>query len=410
MKSSVARWARLLLAETTSGVPLVFGAATVLAALLLALVADTSLLVPGLADPLNVALAATFVIGPLMAAGASVRGGSLARQGFLDLARTTPRGCFRLLLLTSVAFGFWSVLAYLVFAIVTIVDVGAGGPRTAPMLTLILRAVVVLGFLVVLGTAMGVALRTGLIGPVLAFAILLGFNLIDLNQGWLGRLSPIDAGTFYRYGFEPNALLSVAVSLFYAACASLVVAWGFGAKVGVKGLLTGVAVGLFALAGLSFSEAPPGDVSVRSGSSGECLSRDGVTLCVWPGPDAPIEASLSALVDMRSLAAPLFPVPRYFYEPGLDPVGTPAREYLVPTPRDAREAGYEAFRAMVPKPCDAPSSRAANDLLGLVGELRKPGSIDPDGPAAAGIEVAGLSQAAQREWATPRIQELERCD
>lgn len=409
MSASLRRWLRLLLHEATSGVTLFAGLAVTVVSLTVALLTDTSEVSANLSGPLNLALTASAFLGPVAAGGAAVRTGLLTRQGVLALASTTGRGRPAVLVLTTIALVLWAVLAYLVFVAVVLITIPRGGPATPAMMVLTAQALAFLVLAVVLGVAAGSLVPHSLVGPVVAIGIFATVAVLDLATGPFGRLSPIFADVFYRYRFEPNAALVIALVIMMAGAVLVVVALTYRLTRRLAVLTGACGLVVVLLGAYTMSQAPSGDVLLRSGSIGQCTTRDGIELCVWPGPGVPVQASISALAHARAVADRIFPVPNRFHEPGLDPAGD-ALEFDVPGPDQVGLPRYAAWIAVIRPPCDEASRRAAEDLTGLVGELLNSGTVDPAGPLAAGIGQATRPLAEQRAWAAPRAAELRACE
>ncbi len=397
-----------------SGTTLIFGLLFVGVAWLLALLIDVRDFSAGLTDPLNLSLTSCVFLGPVIAGGAAVRSATLVRQGVLALASTTVRGRFGVLLLSTISLTVWAVLGHLSFVTVVLLAARLDGPAPTVAWLLVVQAWAFLLLFTVIGTAVGALAPYNITGPVLAVAMFVTVNLLDLAGGSLGRLSPVYADIYYAYRLQPNAQLLAGVTLTMAAVAIVVVAVVFRpVRVIRRSLLTVVGVtaagaGLFVV-----YSAPEGDVMLRRGSVGDCRSVDEVTLCAWAGPRVPFEESLQALIRVREQAKAVgIPVPDVFYEPGLDSASATARVFEVPVVRGNISVGpttYPALRAMVPPSCGAGSRGAADDLTGLLAERLEEGSVDPRGPWAAGVPVASEPPAAQRRWVRDRLEDLDEC-
>lgn len=398
----------VLLQEAISGATLGTGLILCVTSLAIALLTDTSGLLPGWADPLNLSLTACLFLGPVAAGGAAVRSHLLATQGMMELAASTTRGRWGVRILTWLGFAAWSSLAYAAFVAVTLIGTDTSGPATPSMFLLPVQAVLFLLFVTGLGVAVGSIVGNPLVGPVLAVTLFVLLSYLDLSDGALGRLSLVYADTFYRYRFEPNAeLLAGIVCLLGAGAIMLAVAGHRNRR--LRATILAGAVVVVGLGGAAVATAPAGDVRLRAGSFGECASAQDVELCVWSGPGVPVEASLRALERTVAVAGRFFPVPHHFYEPGLNPPSDDARPFDVPPPGAPGSASHAALQAVIPQSCDKRSVQAADDLTGLVAELLNPGSVDPRGPWAAGIDAAHWRAKRQDQWVSARVEVLDTC-
>ena len=409
MKASWYLWSRSLLAEATSGATAISGLVGVGAMLAIAAAADFSGFVAGGANILNSGLSACLLVGPLFAGMAAMRAGRLRQQGATHLAATTPRGRSALLGTLAIAFVAWAVVAVLAFTVVAAAIIGPGGPWPATVALLPVQTFVFLAACVSLGVVIGDRLPSTIVGPVLSIGLLLLVNLLDLAPRPVGDFSAGFPEASFRYGTQPAAPFVAALTSVWFGVTLLMVFGGFhmtrrraAAGAAIAALLTGA--GAFSL-----TAGAGRVVEARTGSVGECRSLDGVTLCVWPGPDVEINSMLRDLVDVRDVVSRFAPVPNSFHEEGLN---APANSVIVPVPKpgDTGSGSVFAREAMVPAACDDTSLRTREEVFGLVNDLLVPGSMGTEGPFGLGAAQTSGTLAQQRAWIAPRIAALESCD
>lgn len=408
-------FARLVFNEALSGVALVAGAICVGAALLLGAFVDTSSFRPGIGDPLNLSLTACLFVGPVVAGGAATRCALLRRQQFFLFADSTARRSAGAMSVVFAALSGWGLLAYVGFCICILVGANRRGATTMSMVWLPAEAMMLIVLLASLGTIVGSLTSWILIGPSTAAGIYFVLSLLDLQAGSVGRFSPTYSDIFYTYGVQPNSQLLGAKVVLMAGLTAGVFAFAvYGRRVRLPLTMALVGARVLAVSGatagvIGILAAPPGDVVLRHGGAGECASEHGVTLCYWPGPGVPVEASVGALAAARVAAAGIFTTPSDFYEPGLTPDSPNARPYKVPPPDDVSSAWPQALYAVVPAPCDKETARASDDLVGLILARHDPSRTDSTGPFREAIQIARGSVAEQRSWARSRMKALSGC-
>jgi hypothetical protein len=402
LRRRIRRQLHLTVVDATSGALALFGTLMCMAALALAVLLKAPDMLPGWADPLNLALTSALIFAPVSGGIAAVHAGNLNRSRMLDLAATCPNGQWRALVRAGVGVFSWAVLALAIFTIVVLVGADLQGPVSAAMWLLPTQALMLIGAAATLGTAVGARLTWYLTGPVTTLVLYGVLFRLDVSGA---RLSPVYTDIYYQVRFEPNVRLLLAVHLALAAVMVFVAALALRTT---RTLTKAVGVlGAVACAGLCVAQlgaAAPGDTQLREGGSGTCSTRSHTRLCVWPENSERLDAALGALVEVTEAARPVMPVVENYEEPGLRG-GDAAHLYVMPGFGEDVYLGA-AVSAVVPAPCDSRTAQVAFELQALIYERLDPGSSAPALGAAA---IAQNSLAAQREWAGERLRQLAAC-
>lgn len=395
---------RLVLTDTTSGIPWLTGVVTVLVAAVLGLAIDVSGFLRGWADPLNLTLTAVAFLCPLAAGAAAAQGSRVKRDGLTTLAATTPRGPHAVLAVSFVSVLAWQLTSYWVLLGLILVRSNLSGVFSWSMLLLPASAVAYLGLATSLGTWVGSRFQAGLAAPAVALVVFLWIYVGSYASGGWERLSPIYPATFYQYYLQPNASLVatqilVAVALIcvvVVSCLSRSRTW----------LLASVLAGVAALGTGANATSQP--VEYRSSPvTAACGSRSGTTVCLWPEARAQLGDALDAMVLVRQAARPILTTPTAYRQEGLD--NQEGTLFPVPAPGEG-DYVFRAVLAASPKPRCGPrptpaSEDAAGQLQGWLQARVDPSSItDPDL-----TQLVQDSPSRQSDWVKARVADVRAC-
>lgn len=396
--------ARVLLADMRLGRARWVGGGSCVLALGLGLTLDTSALLPGFADPLNLSLTAIAYMAPLAAGGSAMATSAIAQSGFLVVAGSSPRGRIGALAVANLASLTWHLLAYAVLVVVLCVRSDLSGAATATMVLLPLTAATTVAVAASVGALCGLRIPSLLAPPAAATLVFAWIFIGSYLPPPARAASPIFPEVYYQVFLEPNGALLASLVLFG-------VAFCIGALAVVvetrRVAASTSAIGVLVLAVVVFPGSDPSAVELRAApNKPDCVVSRGTTLCGWPESAARLRSALDALVRVRAAVSPVLSTPAMYREPGLpDRYGTLFQIPLIA----GDDPTFFAALAVTPgngcQPLDSAAAVAAGELNGWV-QARVDSNAINDRQINA---IVNSPDRAQRAWVESRVAATEAC-
>lgn len=397
--------------ELISGVTLWTGLAGCIGVLLLAASLNVEELLPGWADPLNLALTTVAFQAPLASAAASLATLRTLKGGMAQISATCPGGQVRALIVSIGVVASWFVLANTLLTIVILLRSDTDGASSMSMLLLPLSGLVTVVTAIAIGAWVGELWRSGWAPIISALAVFSWIYLLPFVPSW-ERTSPIYAEIYYQVFLEPNQALVLAQVAAMASCSVLL----FGRVLRRNG--TGaawskplwIAIAVASVFLVAHNATKP-TVQRAAPHDPPCIASDRVTLCVWPESTGRQDQLLHSLTDTLAAAEGFFKTPRLFLEVGLStegqgPNGT-WRHVRVPTPYE-EDYSLPALQAVAP-PDRCGSEDSVNARFDLLAWLEARALGQPTG-AKAIDRVLKRSKIEQQSWVKEKVRVFTECE
>lgn len=393
------RW-RVVKAEATSGLMLAGGAAAVVVAVVLCVIAGTA---PLWAERTRVATFMCAYLVPLMIGITAIVSGR-RMQGLSALTAASPAGSRHPAVIAGMAGSLWAGLVFLVLAVLPVVLIPPSDPVLLTALLSWPQALVSLLAAAWIGAAVGVRFRGRLVGPLLASVT---FGLIYFSRFLEGRwllAAPFES-PWYVPWIQPAAgvpvghtLIGIATLLTVGAYLSNRSSRAVASTALVAALVASVGVAAIA------SVPNPQRYEVRPMTADPICEPVGPheTFCAHPMSGTEREATVSALRTVRAAIGDLWSVPsrmvHYNYPAGPDDVFVP----MAYGHDDVDTNLSNAAHGLRPTCADTELGRTRQDnvhwwLLVKLG-LHRPA---PDDPL---IDVFTLPEDKQVEWVEDQLQ------